>query len=119
MPGQRSSYARSPRTKTKLWRSTTNVDLNGHAALLVEFKQTTATPVTFSKAYYLRFQPDKLTIFAAFPNELLDSSDLQGIIQSIAFNDSETVSLPVYAPLVVADQGARVLQPVRGCNRAI
>ncbi|MFZ0533647.1 MAG: hypothetical protein WAM09_10740 [Anaerolineales bacterium] len=61
------------------------------------FKYTNAIPVTFGKAYYLRFQPDKLMIFDAFPDELLDSKDLQSIINSIDFIDNETVNLPAYA----------------------
>ena len=89
----------------------TNVDLNGHAALLVDFKGSMTSPVTFGKAYYLRFQPDKLMVFGAFPNELLDSSDLQGIIHSIAFNDSETVSLPAYAP------SAPLIKVPESCNQ--
>jgi hypothetical protein len=66
----------------------------------VIFKYTNATPVTFGKAYYLRFQPDKLMIFGAFPNELLVIKDLQSTINSIAFIYNETVNLPAYVPSV-------------------
>jgi hypothetical protein len=74
------------------------VDLNGHAALLVEFKNSMTDPVSYGKAYYLRFQPDKLLIFASYPTERLDSADVQAIIHSIAFSNAEAINLPSAPP---------------------
>jgi hypothetical protein len=76
------------------------VDLNGHTALLVEFKNTMTAPVSYSRAYYLRFQPDKLLIFAAYPTERLASADVQAIIHSIAFSSAEAIYFPSVAPSV-------------------
>jgi len=62
--------------------STQPVDLNGHPAFLVEFKDTKSDPPTYAKAYYLRFAADKLLILAAYPTELLESDDVQAIVHS-------------------------------------
>lgn len=78
--------------------SMSEVDLNGHTGYLVEFKSTMTDPVTYFKAYYLRFQSDKLMTIASYPNESLDSSDVLGVVYSIAFNDTEAINLPTFAP---------------------
>jgi hypothetical protein len=78
--------------------STTPADFNGHAALLVEFKHTTSDPVTYVKAYFLRFGPDKLLLVAGYPHEGLQSADVQAVLHSLAFSDSESIAFPSTAP---------------------
>jgi uncharacterized protein YfdQ (DUF2303 family) len=57
----------------------------------------------------LRFHPDKLLIFGAFPSDQVSTTDAQGIIHSIAFSQDESIAIPDFA-LYATYRHARILQ---------